>query len=134
MLAAAVWLIGAAILLWKGSSLLMQANALRPGGVWPWVALCGGLLLGGLKGSTLFRRSCARNLARIDALERPRPWQFFRPGFFGLLLLMILAGAALSRLAQGSYPLLIGVGWLDLSIATALIWSSRTYLNLDRPG
>ncbi len=134
VLAAIVWLTGGVVLLLKGGSLLVQAEGLSPGRAWPLLAACGGLFLGGLKGRYLFSRSCEKNLARIDALERPRAWQFFRPGFFVFLLIMIVTGATLSRMAEGNYPFLIGVALLDLSIATALIGSSRLFWTHDLQG
>ncbi|MGD2077655.1 MAG: hypothetical protein PVH18_04705, partial [Chloroflexota bacterium] len=53
----------------------------------------------------------------------PQLWQFFRPRFFLMLAIMILAGATMSRLAAGHYPSLIGVATLDLSLAIALLGS-----------
>ena len=111
----------------KGSSLLVEAEALRPEQNWPWLAVFAGLFLGGLKAKYLFSKSCRKNLDRIAALERPKLWQFFRPGFFVMLTVMILAGATLSRLAHNNYPFLIGVGALDLSLATALLGSSYVF-------
>jgi hypothetical protein len=66
-------------------------------------------------------------MARIDGLARPYPWQFFRPGFFVLLAIMISTGATLSRLAHGNSPFLISVAVLDLSIAVALLGSSFVF-------
>ena len=40
---------------------------------------------------------------------------------------MILTGVILSRLAQGHYRSLIGVGTLDLSLAIALLGSSIVF-------
>jgi hypothetical protein len=117
------------VLLLKGTSLLVEAEALHHGRAWPWLASLAGLLLGGVKGRVLFSKSCARNLDRIAALPGPKPWQFFRPQFFLFLALMIAAGATLSRLAQGSYPFLIAVAILDLSIAVALLGSSTVFFN-----
>ena len=127
VLAALVWYVGGIVLLLKGGSLLAEAIALRPGLVWPWVAVGGGLLAGGLKARFLFSKSCKKNLARIAALERPRIWQFFRPGFFVALTAMILAGATLSRLAHDRYAFLLGVAALDLALAVALLGSSVVY-------
>jgi len=127
VLAALVWYAGGIVLLLKGSSLLVEAEALRPAQNWPWLAVVAGLFFGGLKARYLFSKSCRKNLSRIDALERPKLWQFFRPGFFVMLTVMILAGAALSRLAHNNYPFLIGVGTLDLSLATALLGSSHVF-------
>lgn len=127
ILAALVWYVGGTLLLLKGSSLLVEADALKPEEGWPWLAAVAGFFLGGLKAKFLFNRSCQRNLDRIAALDPPRVWQFFRPGFFALLAVAILVGATLSRLAHNNYPFLIGVGILDLSIAIALLGSSYVF-------
>ena len=127
ILAALVWYVGGIVLLLKGSSLLIEAEALKPEQNWPWLAVVAGLFLGGLQAKYLFSETCQKNLDRIAALERPKIWQFFRPGFFVMLTAMILVGAALSRLAHNNYPFLIGVGTLDLSLATALLGSSYVF-------
>ena len=127
VLAAVVWYVGGMVLLLKGGSLLVEANALKPEEGWPWLAAVGGLVLGGLKAKYLFNKSCQENLDRIAALDRPRIWQFFRPGFFVALAVMILVGATLSRLAHNHYPLLIGVATLDLGLAIALLGSSHVF-------
>jgi len=122
ILTALIWYIGALVLLLKGASLLLEADSLSPAAAaWPWLA---GLLFGSLKARYLFSRSCRKNLARIAALEQPRIWQCYRPKFFAALAVMIMAGAISSRLAHQNYPLLIGVGVLDISLATALFGSS----------
>lgn len=126
-LAALVWMIGGTILLLKAYSLLKEANAITLNPVNIAIAVAVGLLLGSAKAFFLFRKSCRRNLARIDKLERPQVWQFYRPGFFFLLALMITTGATLSRLAHGNYPFLIGVAILDMSIGMALLGSSVLY-------
>ena len=127
ILAALVWYAGGIVLLLKGGSLLAEAEALDPGKIWPWLAAILALFLGGWKARFIFGKSIKRNLARIAALDRPRIWQFFSLGFFVALAVMIAAGASLSRLAQGSYPLLIAVAVLDLAIAVALLGSSIIY-------
>jgi hypothetical protein len=127
ILAALVWYVGGIVLLLKGGSLLVEADALKPDQDWPWLAAVAGLLLGGLKAKFLFSKSCQKNLDRIAALDRRKIWQFFRPGFFVALTVMILAGATLSRLAHNNYPLLIGVATLDLGIAIALLGSSYVF-------
>ena len=127
MLAALVWYIGGFVLVLKGGSLLAEAEALRPGLAWPWLALAAALLLGGLKAGFLFARSCQKNLSRIAALDQPKIWQFYKPGFFLFLALMISAGATLSRLAHDNYPFLIGVATLDLALAIALLGSSYVF-------
>lgn len=127
ILAALVWYIGGVVLLLKGARLLMEAEALRPDSSWAWVAVTTGLLIGGVKAYFLFSKSCEKNLARIDRLTQPKIWQFYRPRFFALLLLMILAGATLSRMAHGNYPFLIGVAIVDFSISIALLGSSYVF-------
>ena len=127
ILAALVWYVGGIVLLLKGGSLLVEADALKPEEGWPWLAAVVGLFLGGLKARFLFNESCQKNLDRIAALDRPRVWQFFRPGFFAALTVMILVGAILSRLAHNNYPFLIGVAILDLGIAIALLGSSCVF-------
>ena len=127
VLAALVWYAGGIVLLVKGGSLLAEAAALRQGLAWPCLAVGLALLLGGLKARFVFSRSCEKNLARIAALDPPRIWQFFRPGFFVALAVMIATGAALSRLAHNHYSFLLGVAVLDLAIAIALLGSSHVF-------
>ncbi len=127
ILAALVWYIGGIILFFKARSLLVEANAMRPGQIWPWAAVIAGLFFGGLKAYFIFNKSCRRNLARIANLDAPKIWQFYHPGFFLTLALMISLGATLSRMAHGNYPFLIGVAILDFSISFALLGSSVIY-------
>lgn len=127
ILAAAVWYIGGVVLLLKAVSLLSEAKLIYIGPFWPWVAVGIGVLIGGLKAKYLFSKACKKNLARIATLEHPKLWQFFRPGFFLALALMITLGATLSRMAQGNYPFLIAVAALDLTIAIALLGSSIVF-------
>ena len=127
ILAALIWYAGGIVLLLKGGSLLLEAEVLEPGKIWPWLAAILALFLGGWKARFIFGKSIKKNLARIAALDRPKIWQFFSPGFLLALAAMIFAGASLSRLAQGNYPLLIAVAVLDLSIAVALLGSSIIY-------
>lgn len=127
ILAAWAWYCGTIVLTLKGASLLVEAHALKPEEGWPWGAILIGLILGVFKGESLFKRSCLKNLERINTLVRPRVWQFFRPRFFIFMAVMILLGATLSGLAHTNYPFLIGVAVVDLSIAIALLWSSRIF-------
>ncbi len=127
ILAALVWYIGGIVLLLKAGSLLAEAEALQPGQPWPWLAVGLGVFIGGLKAKFLFIKSCQKNISRIAALENPKIWQFFRPGFFLGLALMITLGATLSRMGQGNYPFLIAVAALDLTIAVALLGSSYVF-------
>jgi hypothetical protein len=127
ILAALVWYIGGIVLLIKGSNLLLEAELLQPDKHWPWTAAITALLIGGIKAKFLFSKSCRKNIARIAALDQPKLWQFFRPVFFLFLLLMIMTGAALSYLAHGKYPFLLGIAALDFTIAIALLGSSYVF-------
>jgi len=127
ILAAITWYIGGIILVFKGSSLLIEADALKPEQNWTWPAIVIGLLIGGLKAKYLFNKSCKKNLTRIDFLSKPKVWQFFRPGFFLFLAIMIVTGVTLSRAAHNNYIFLISIAILDISIATALIGSSYVF-------
>jgi len=111
----------------KGGSLLLEAEMLKPEQNWTWRAIVIGLFIGGLKGKYLFSKSCKKNLARIDLLDKPKVWQFFTPRFFLSLAIMIAAGATLSRIAHNHYIFLLSVAILDISIATALIVSSYVF-------
>ena len=115
------------MLLLKGGSLLVEAHSLKPEQEWLWFAAVAGPFIGGIKAMFLFSKSCQNNLTRIGVLDQPRIWQFFRPWFFVALIVMILAGATLSRLAHNNYVFLISVGILDLSIAVALLGSSYVF-------
>jgi hypothetical protein len=92
-----------------------------------WLSGGAGILIGVVKVKFLFNHFCRRNLDRIAALQHPKIWQFFRPGFMVFLAAMIVFGATLSRLALDNYPLLIGVIVLDFSLATALLGSSLVF-------
>lgn len=129
MLAALVWYVGGIVLLIKGSSLLVEAHALRPETYWIWIVIAAGLCFGSLKGVFIFSKSCQKNIARIGTIEHPKVWQFFKPWFFVVLAVMIMFGAALSRLAQtyNNYLFLIGVAIVDIDIGIALLWSSNIF-------
>ncbi len=127
ILAALIWYIGGIILVLKGGSLLIKADMLKPEQNWTWLAIVIGLIIGGLKAKYLFSKSCKKNLTRIDLLSKPKVWQFFRPVFFIFLIIMIVTGTTLSRVAHNNYIFLISVAILDISIATALIGSSYVF-------
>jgi hypothetical protein len=122
-----VWLSGAIVLLLKGTSLLAQAIALKPGETWTWLAVAAGLLIGGAKAQYLFGGFCRKNLDRIATLDDPQLSQAFRPRFYVFLITMILLGATVSRLAMDNYPALLALVVLDFSIAIALLVSIREF-------
>ena len=127
ILAALTWYVGGVVLVLKGGSLLLEARELRPGQLWPITGLSLGIIIGSLKARFIFHRSGRKNLERIAALKRRKIWHFFSPKFFLMLGTVIPLGAVMSRFAHGHFPLLIGVGALDLSIATALLVSSIVF-------
>ena len=126
-LALIIWLIGGIMLIRKAGELITESNILRPTSLWIWISIAVGIVLGSLKAKYLFNKSCKKNIARINELEEPKLWQFYRPKFFFFLMLMIATGATLSRLAHGSFPFLLSVAALDISIATALLRSSVVF-------
>ena len=127
ILAAVLWYSGAIILLTKGTTLLLEADALQPGRYWTCLTVVLGLSIGWLKVNFIFRRTCQKNLARISLLSEPKIWQFYRPGFLLFLAAMIIIGSTLSRMAHGNYPFLIAMVILDFSLATALFGSSHVF-------
>ena len=128
ILAAVLWYSGAIVLLTKGTSLLLEADALQPGRNWTWLTVVLGLSIGWLKVKFIFRRACLKNLERISLLRAPKIWQCYRPGFMLFLVAMIIIGSTLSRMAHGNYPFLIVMVIVDFSLATALFGSGFVFL------
>jgi hypothetical protein len=127
LLAALVWYSGAFVLSFKSSRLLLEAYKIRPEQVWIYLAVLGGLMIGAIKAKYLFKRLCFKNLKRIDAIEEPKLWHFYRKRFFFFLLAMILLGSFISHLAHGSYPTLLTMAVIEVSLATALLGSSTCF-------
>jgi len=127
ILAAALWLSGGVVLLYKGIALLLEANSLRPGEAWTWLSVILALIIGWVKVHFIFSRSCKKNLTRISKLNAPKIWQFYRPGFLLFLAVMIVFGSTLSRMSHGNYSFLIGMVIVDFSLATALFGSSYVF-------
>jgi hypothetical protein len=129
VLAAFVWYVGGIVLLINGFRLLVEAYSLKLEQYWPWLAIAVGPIIGSIKGKFIFRKSCLKNLARIDALNQPKIWQFFKPWFFAVLATMIVFGATMARLAhtQHNYYFLIAVSVVDIDIGIALLWSSYIF-------
>ena len=127
ILSALFWYGGGFVLLIKGASLAMEARRIAPDSFWPGVILVAGVVIGIVKAKYLFSKSCRKNITRINALAQPRWWQFFRPGFFVFLFLMIATGVMLSRLSQGNYGFLLTVALLDITVAVGLIGGSYVY-------
>lgn len=127
ILAALVWYAGGVVLILKGGSLILEAYHLEPDGLWPWFGFFIGVFAGLLKAKFLFSKSCKKNLRRIASLKSPFAWQFYKPRFFVTLAFVSFLGARLSKASIGNFKLLIIVGALDLSIAVALLASSRVF-------
>jgi hypothetical protein len=126
-LSAVVWYIGGIMLFRSGWELLHQAKEMRPGSNWHWLFIFLGIILGVIQAATIFSRSCRKNLARINQLEDPRLWQFFRPGFFLALAVMITSGVLLDLFAQGNYFYMIALAGLDFALAISLLGSSYIF-------
>lgn len=124
ILAAIVWYVGPVILFLKGASLANEAMELQPESCGKSISWLLGISIGVIKTRFIFNHANRKNLKRIDELEIPRLWQFYRPQFFLFLFLMMVLGASLSRMAHGSYAFLVSVAALDISIGTALLLSS----------
>ena len=125
--AAIIWYGGGISLLLKGGALIKNVHALDAQSIWTYLAPILGILIGLLKGRFLFSKSCEKNIKRIKALDDPRIWQCFRPGFLVFLSIMIPTGAWMSRAAAGNFTFLCLAGALDLSIACALLSSSIVF-------
>ena len=127
ILSAVVWYIGGIMLFRSGFELLLLSTGIRPGENWPWVFIGLGILLGVFQASMIFNRSCRKNITRISQLEDPRIWQFFRPGFFLALAIMISSGILLNHLSQGRYFFMLGVAAVDFALTISLLGSSYVF-------
>jgi hypothetical protein len=134
LLAAFVWYGGVVALCIKSISLLLAANKIFPDENGVWLAAFGGAVLGFVKAKYLFRRLCLNNLQRIDDLECPKIWQFYRMYFFIFLFFMVVLGSLLSRtaMAQGDYLMLLIMAFVELSVGVALFLSSDCFLGKNK--
>jgi hypothetical protein len=124
ILAALVWYIGGIMLFRSGLELIRKSGEIRPDAPWHWLAIGLGIVLGVIQAATIFSRSCKKNLTRIHNLEDPKIWQFFRPGFFLALGVMITTGVLLDHWSQGQYFFMLGVAALDFALTLSLFGSS----------
>ena len=127
LLASLVWYTGAVVLSFKSARLLLEAQSISPDKFWIWLAVLAGLIIGVIKAKYLFKRLCINNLKRIDALEQPKLWHFYRMRFFFFLFTMIILGSFISRLAHGNYATLLTLAIIEVSLATALLGSSNCF-------
>lgn len=129
--AAIIWYVGGISLAVKGGSLVVDAYGM---GSQPAVALAatlGGITAGLIKARFIFARSCRKNLERIATLSNPRVWKCYRPGFLVFLAIIIPTAAWMSHAAEDSFAWLCVVGAIDLSLATALLFSSAVFWRMD---
>ncbi len=135
IIAAAIWFIGAGILLIKSIILIQKAEVIKPDKIWIIIPVLLSLFFGSLKAKFVIRKSCHRNLKRIDSLKEPKLHQFYSPAFLILVLIMIAAGVTIGRFASNSFAFLIGAATLDLSISVALFggvyfyWRQNAFKN-----
>jgi hypothetical protein len=124
LLAMVVWYIGFVALSLKSYKLFVEAYSINNNLSYLTSFLLLGFLLSLLKTKYIFIKSCQKNLLRIDSLESPKIWQFYRLGFFIFLMIVISLGAFLSHIASGNYFFLASVGIIDMALALALLFSS----------
>ena len=125
LLASLVWYSGAVVLYIKSSGLLFEAESIEPGQSSTWIAALAGLIIGAIKAKYLFKRLCIKNLKRIDALDKPKLWEFYRLRFFIFLFTMIVLGRFLCAQAHDNYTMLIAIAVVERSVGTALFGSSN---------
>ena len=126
-LAAAVWYIGGIMLFRSGLELVIQAHELKEGTLWPAIFITSGIVGGIIQVIFIFRHSCRKNMRRINLLNDPRLWQFYRPGFFMALAIMITSGILLNHFAQGYYYYMLAVAAVDFALTTSLLGSSYVF-------
>ena len=122
-LALLVWYISFIALSLKSYKLFNEAYNINNNLTYLITFLLLGFLLSLLKIKYIFTPSCQKNLQRIEGLENPKIWQFYRVGFFIFLVGVISLGAFLSRMASGDYYFLVTVGVVDMALALALFFS-----------
>lgn len=126
-LAAAVWYIGGIMLFRSGLELMVQIREMKEGILWTSIFIAFGIALGIFQALVIFRRSCRKNMQRINQLEDPRLWQFYRSGFFLALAIMITSGILLDHFSQGHYFFMLGVAALDFALTISLLGSSYVF-------
>ena len=122
-LAMLVWYIGFVALSLKSYKLFNEAHTINNNFTYLIVFLILGFLLSLVKTKYIFTHSCQKNLQRIEKLENPKIWQFYRVGFFIFLVGVISLGAFLSHKASGDYYFLVLVAIVDMALALALFFS-----------
>ena len=127
ILAGFVWYTGFLALMIKSLTLFREAYLLDSN-LWKFglIFLFTSILII-VKTKYIFIKTCQKNLNRIDALENPKIWEFYRVRFFIFLGTMISLGAYLSGISHGNYWFLVGIGILDMSVGFSLLFSSFVF-------
>jgi ferrochelatase len=128
-IAGVVWILVGAFLGLRGVLMALEAET------WWGLALAVvlGAFLGTGKGVFVLSKAARRNIARIDALAHPRPWNAFAGRFYFLILLMMGLGFSLRWMAGRGwlpYPL---VGAIYVGIGAGLLASSIPYFKKPKP-
>jgi hypothetical protein len=119
--AAAMWLIGASILIVRGLGYLTS-------GTWHAWALAIGLALGVLKARLLLDRVAEKAIARILARGRASFFGFFSLRSWGFIALMMGGGMILRRIV--AHPDNVGAGFMGavyIGVGTALVLADRHF-------
>ena len=130
-LAAILWYSGIVVLFIKSTSLFLAADRTGADIFLLLPAVCAGFVIGWIKARYLFVRICRKNLNRISKLQKPMLWQFYRIRFYLFLGIMVSLGHYLGRHAQEDHALLILLGVLEFSVATALLLSCHCFWEKD---
>lgn len=131
-ISAVVWLIGGFVLLLKAISILTDAHSIIPKLTVIIVVVILALIAGLLKSRFIMTKFCKNNLIRIYNIKNPKIHQFFENKFFFWLMIMIITGITISRLALGNYNCMLAVGGLDFSLSVALLTSSVVFLKRNK--
>ncbi len=126
-LAATVWYTGVVVLIAKSSTLLFEAYKGGLNQFFILMTIICGIVIGKIKAKYMFYNIGEKNINRINLLENPKIWQFYRKRFFVFLFSMIALGKLLAGFAQGNNIALITLAILELSIAFALLLSSHCF-------
>ncbi|MDH5734650.1 MAG: hypothetical protein OEY87_00885 [Gammaproteobacteria bacterium] len=126
-LSALVWYSGFIVLYIKSTHLFIEVERINPDQGWTWLAILAGFLIGVIKAKYLYQQLCLKNLKRIESLNQPRIWQFYRFRFYMFLFSMIALGLFLSKQIHDHYIMLITLATIELSIATALLGSCHCF-------
>ncbi len=127
ILALLVWYFGVVVLILKSAYLFINISTLGVSTSIIILLIIVGFILGLLKAKYLFVKFCDKNIRRIEGLKNPKIWQFYRARFFLFLVSMITLGSYLSKQFQTEYLHISILATVELSIATALLFSGNRF-------